>query len=108
MPIQRVVVPYLSFWSSCVVKSRRPFVIGVTGSAGKTTTVAMIAAVLTQPVARSVVGSVGSTQQNMNCDRGFPQTIKRRSEEHTYEIQSLMRFSYAVFCLKKQKQQQKL
>src|SRR3546814_5994541 len=29
-----------------------------------------------------------------------------RSEEHTSEIQSLMRISYAVFCLKKQKQQQ--
>src|SRR3546814_6946080 len=26
-----------------------------------------------------------------------------RSEEHTYELQSLMRNSYAVFCLKKQK-----
>src|SRR3546814_6924933 len=26
---------------------------------------------------------------------------KRRSEEHTYELQSLMRISYAVFCLKK-------
>src|SRR3546814_8090782 len=25
-----------------------------------------------------------------------------RSEEHTYELQSLMRTSYAVFCLKKQ------
>src|SRR3546814_6863093 len=25
----------------------------------------------------------------------------QRSEEHTYEIQSLMRISYAVFCLKK-------
>src|SRR3546814_1654092 len=25
----------------------------------------------------------------------------RRSEEHTYELQSLMRLSYAVFCLKK-------
>src|SRR3546814_1522840 len=28
----------------------------------------------------------------------------RRSEEHTSELQSLMRISYAVFCLKKQKQ----
>src|SRR3546814_1877936 len=28
---------------------------------------------------------------------------KRRSEEHTSELQSLMRISYAVFCLKKQK-----
>src|SRR3546814_2606377 len=27
-----------------------------------------------------------------------------RSEEHTYELQSLMRISYAVFCLKKKKQ----
>src|SRR3546814_10491859 len=28
-------------------------------------------------------------------------TIGRRSEEHTSELQSLMRISYAVFCLKK-------
>src|SRR3546814_6749512 len=31
-----------------------------------------------------------------------------RSEEHTSELQSLMRISYAVFCLKKQKQIQYL
>src|SRR3546814_9846005 len=30
-----------------------------------------------------------------------------RSEEHTSELQSLMRTSYAVFCLKKKQQQQK-
>src|SRR3546814_7632208 len=31
-----------------------------------------------------------------------PQTRReRRSEEHTSELQSLMRISYAVFCLKK-------
>src|SRR3546814_9320197 len=29
-----------------------------------------------------------------------------RSEEHTSELQSLMRISYAVFCLKKKKPQQ--
>src|SRR3546814_8369763 len=28
---------------------------------------------------------------------------KARSEEHTSELQSLMRISYAVFCLKKKK-----
>src|SRR3546814_1519660 len=28
------------------------------------------------------------------------QTFKQRSEEHTSELQSLMRISYAVFCLK--------
>src|SRR3546814_2035325 len=34
--------------------------------------------------------------------RGF------RSEEHTSELQSLMRISYAVFCLKKKKQNDQL
>src|SRR3546814_6608510 len=29
-----------------------------------------------------------------------------RSEEHTSELQSLMRISYAVFCLKKKKQEE--
>src|SRR3546814_5510267 len=36
----------------------------------------------------------------INGDR--PQ-LKARSEEHTSELQSLMRISYAVFCLKKKK-----
>src|SRR3546814_7860651 len=34
--------------------------------------------------------------------RGWP-----RSEEHTSELQSLMRISYAVFCLKKKKKKKK-
>src|SRR3546814_8451788 len=33
-----------------------------------------------------------------------PLNIISRSEEHTSELQSLMRISYAVFCLKKKKQ----
>src|SRR3546814_3278951 len=32
-----------------------------------------------------------------------PSTSVSRSEEHTSELQSLMRISYAVFCLKKKK-----
>src|SRR3546814_6378220 len=32
---------------------------------------------------------------------GTPEEIYMRSEEHTSELQSLMRISYAVFCLKK-------
>src|SRR3546814_2234406 len=35
---------------------------------------------------------------------GFPAASRAdRSEEHTSELQSLMRISYAVFCLKKKK-----
>src|SRR3546814_4786505 len=30
-----------------------------------------------------------------------PRRVRRRSEEHTSELQSLMRISYAVFCLTK-------
>src|SRR3546814_4620700 len=36
------------------------------------------------------------------CDLGF--VADDRSEEHTSELQSLMRISYAVFCLKKKTQ----
>src|SRR3546814_2876418 len=36
-----------------------------------------------------------------------PPPDPRRSEEHTSELQSLMRISYAVFCLKKKKQTHK-
>src|SRR3546814_2421529 len=35
-----------------------------------------------------------------------PAYLRDRSEEHTSELQSLMRISYAVFCLKKKKKQQ--
>src|SRR3546814_8393407 len=44
-----------------------------------------------------------STQNSTN-EPPFPSGRKRqllRSEEHTSELQSLMRISYAVFCLKK-------
>src|SRR3546814_3334934 len=34
-------------------------------------------------------------------ERGLRIDLEMRSEEHTSELQSLMRISYAVFCLKK-------
>src|SRR3546814_4191757 len=34
---------------------------------------------------------------------GHSAVVRWRSEEHTSELQSLMRISYAVFCLKKKK-----
>src|SRR3546814_1755277 len=38
------------------------------------------------------------------CVPKMARRILGRSEEHTSELQSLMRISYAVFCLKKKKQ----
>src|SRR3546814_15397767 len=43
----------------------------------------------------SPVGDVALAQRNI------PNYYDKRSEEHTSELQSLMRISYAVFCLKK-------
>src|SRR3546814_8582945 len=39
------------------------------------------------------------------CQTSHPRPSQFRSEEHTSELQSLMRISYAVFCLKKKKPQ---
>src|SRR3546814_10484261 len=49
-----------------------------------------------------------SSSHEEGCERDWAVTTKllkgsdgKRSEEHTSELQSLMRISYAVFCLKK-------
>src|SRR3546814_4360213 len=45
--------------------------------------------------------AVGSALSAVKLSRN--DTVHKRSEEHTSELQSLMRISYAVFCLKKKK-----
>src|SRR3546814_5280094 len=53
-------------------------------------------------------GSICANKKNHRRDlieaRVFDGLGALRSEEHTSELQSLMRISYAVFCLKKKKQ----
>src|SRR3546814_10001372 len=46
--------------------------------------------------------STSTNQTSFSCSNGR-NDLARRSEEHTSELQSLMRISYAVFCLKKKK-----
>src|SRR3546814_5503499 len=43
----------------------------------------------------------GTRQSGPKVEELFDGTAYVRSEEHTSELQSLMRISYAVFCLKK-------
>src|SRR3546814_6815973 len=45
---------------------------------------------------------IKSNTQIVSLFGSYPLVL--RSEEHTSELQSLMRISYAVFCLKKKKQ----
>src|SRR3546814_5479060 len=52
------------------------------------------------------LGGAVRTQTHNDRDHNLACVIAgRRSEEHTSELQSLMRISYAVFCLKKKKKQ---
>src|SRR3546814_3372315 len=53
-----------------------------------------------------VAGELAGAQRDVTLEVGAVRFAKiGRSEEHTSELQSLMRISYAVFCLKKKKQQ---
>src|SRR3546814_8769862 len=55
----------------------------------------------------TLAGKVGE-QQRIRAEQGHEQGhVHVRSEEHTSELQSLMRISYAVFCLTKKKTKNK-
>src|SRR3546814_6461303 len=74
------------------------------------------------PIVRPGRGSAPETDETFRAPTGQPRPPPRiapdhrggdpnrsnRSEEHTSELQSLMRIPYAVLCLKKKKQQSKL
>src|SRR3546814_6470245 len=49
----------------------------------------------------------GAAAQGRMPQRRSSAHLPARSEEHTSELQSLMRISYAVFCLKKKKRTNK-
>src|SRR3546814_6842444 len=51
----------------------------------------------------AVVDSKLLQEHEADGDMGHAWLKSNRSEEHTSELQSLMRISYAVFCLKKKK-----
>src|SRR3546814_9240734 len=52
--------------------------------------------VTAKDIVLAVIGKIGTAGGNGHA-------LEFRSEEHTSELQSLMRISYAVFCLKKKK-----
>src|SRR3546814_2870188 len=65
------------------------------------------ATVLAQSIVREGSKAVAAGMNPMDLKRGIDlavgAVVQDRSEEHTSELQSLMRSSYAVFCLKKTK-----
>src|SRR3546814_8339345 len=98
----------ISDWSSDVCSSDL-------GRAGRVCRLVMLAAVQFDDQAGGVRGEVREigADGNLAAEPGARQLFAEespeaflgvgRSEEHTSELQSLMRISYAVFCLKKKK-----
>src|SRR3546814_2220607 len=101
----------ISDWSSDVCSSDlRRFLVGLLATLGTLSLVALLAVgaaiwwwiddfTAPEPLPERIVLAV---DLHGSLDEGSP-LDPLRSEEHTSELQSLMRISYAVFCLKKNK-----
>src|SRR3546814_3027140 len=74
-----------------------------TGAARKAAPGRIIASIQSWSIASTLGMSAGFIARLSHQRRNL--RIEVRSEEHTSELQSLMRISYAVFCLKKTQQQ---
>src|SRR3546814_2957164 len=91
----------ISDWSSDVCSSDLPAQVRIP------TTVVAVEGDWLVPLTDAValvegLGTLGKLRL-LRSSYGHDAFLKERSEEHTSELQSLMRISYAVFCLKKKK-----
>lgn len=73
--VKEFVASYLAFFARLVLRERRPRIIGVTGSVGKTTTKEAIYAALSIPAARPIIGVVGKSAGNLNTEIGLPLAV---------------------------------
>src|SRR3546814_9553374 len=55
------------------------------------------------PANKKITNPVSGDSIDLGATSIYSRNSQMRSEEHTSELQSLMRISYAVFCLKKKK-----
>src|SRR3546814_3036257 len=98
----------ISDWSSDVCSSDLPHWGVVNGAVrGALQEISLASLVKPLPLAGGVWGGPVTATHPTNIPSPNPSRKREgriRSEEHTSELQSLMRISYAVFCLKKKKQ----
>src|SRR3546814_3469103 len=92
----------ISDWSSDVCSSDLPAAIACPSKRRTDRRACRIANATSRPHHRSRVQPPPYWRYRP-CGRNRPSWACPRSEEHTSELQSLMRISYAVFCLKKKK-----
>src|SRR3546814_5463865 len=101
--------PYTTLFRSAAVHRyghiglrKRGGVVGAVAGHGHEMAAGLVVADKAQLVLGGGFGQI-VVNPRLGRDRGDGQFIVARSEEHTSELQSLMRISYAVFCLKKKK-----
>jgi UDP-N-acetylmuramoyl-tripeptide--D-alanyl-D-alanine ligase len=97
--IKKAFAPYVSFWAQLLLLVRRPLIIGITGSVGKSTTTRMVAAVLSTPAARQKLGIVGSTSRNMNDDLGLPLAVLQFDAWLTARLKALLLIPFRALAL---------
>src|SRR3546814_6831788 len=85
---------FRSFWTKLTALEREQVPAAVKLS--------MLAYIMSQALSKPSCAARGATAF-MIIARATPYRTVGRSEEHTSELQSLMRTSYAVFCLTKKK-----
>src|SRR3546814_1716789 len=94
--------PYTTLFRSAGAKILGPFTVGAGAKIGSN-------AVVTRevPPGATAVGIPGRVIVKSSDEQEAKRKAiaEKRSEEHTSELQSLMRTSYAVFCLKKKNTQ---
>src|SRR3546814_1765060 len=76
------------------------------GPAGPTTATRMDKFTEMMLAQTGLIAMIGKSERGPVAIESIKKHKSARSEEHTSELQSLMRISYAVFCLKKKKRQQ--
>src|SRR3546814_4630296 len=87
----------------CIVDGKRAVAIGLDADLGKALRpVACKQRLAGEPAQHALQVAHGGIARKRPRHRSID---ARRSEEHTSELQSLMRISYAVFCLKKKNHQ---
>src|SRR3546814_2829627 len=96
----------ISDWSSDVCSSDLAAIQGKEGYSGVLSCLQPALKLIRSDPSKSPQPPIGARRRNAAL-RIFPSAplneCPSRSEEHTSELQSLMRTSYAVFCLKKKK-----
>src|SRR3546814_1555623 len=88
--------PYTSLFRSCGIRDFVPAcLLRDAASQGRVPRCAC------RKVGSGITGIIAGVEERQRKAFGRSRLVAPRSEEHTSELQSLMRISYAVFCLKK-------